>query len=364
MDNTVTVGFSNNGQSSHYVVDNTFLASELDVGAILGSTFTSDNVTGGVLSSPYTIPGTTVAAGGDLVADYITTTSEDEAYKFEADGWNKVKNITVEGEGVNAILFIVDNFVHADIDFSGVSETVELRVFDAKRGNYLTGNGDDRIEITSATNKSGLLDLDNINSVWSNIHNINSGDGDDIVILGKGDDDLLTTSIVNTTNGRYTTVNADLGDGDDVYSSASGALRTMDNVDGGSGNDSIFTGAGDDIIKGGEDNGTLFEISDALYELVAEGDRLFGGTGSDEFIYSVGDGFGLIGDGFDYILDFEDADVLTIFHQDIGDTIETEFVTLQTTAGDLTGTMVSINGDASIFLEDFADIPSIDFLLV
>ena len=360
MDNTVTVGFSNNGQSSHYVVDNTFLANELAVGAILGSTFTSENVTGGVLNSPYTIPGTTVAAGGDVVADYITTSSEDEAYKFEADGWNKVKNITVEGDGVNAILFIADNFVHADIDFSGVTETVELRIFDAKRGNYLTGDGDDRIEITSATNMSGPPpNPDNINAVWSNIHNINSGDGDDIVILGKGDDALLTTSIVNFTDGRFTTVNADLGRGDDVYSSTSGALRTMDNVDGGSGNDSIFTGAGDDIIKGGGDNGTLFEISDALYELVAEGDRLFGGTGSDEFIYNAGDGFGLIGDGFDHILDFEDADVLTLFLQNVGDTVETELVTLQTTASDVTGTMVSINGNASVFLEDYTNIVDI-----
>ena len=360
MDNTVTVGFSNNGQSSHYVVDNTFLASELAVGAILGSTFITKNVTGGVLDSPYAIPETTVAVGGNVVADYIATSSEGEAYKFEADGWNKVKNITVEGDGVNAILFIADNFVHTDIDFSGVTETVELRIFDAKRGNYLTGDGDDRIEITSATNMSGPPpNPDNINAVWSNIHNINSGDGDDIVILGKGDDALIATSIVNTTDGRFTTVNADLGNGDDVYSSTSGALRTMDNVDGGSGNDSIFTGAGDDIIKGGGDNGTLFEISDALYELVAEGDRLFGGTGSDEFIYNAGDGFGLIGDGFDHILDFEDADVLTLFLQNVGDTVETELVTLQTTASDVTGTMVSINGSASVFLEDYTNIVDI-----
>lgn len=359
MDNTVTVGFSNNGQSSHYVVDNALLASELNVGAILGSTFISENVTGGVLSPPYTIPGTTVAAGGDVEAEYITTSSEDEAYKFETDGWNKVKNITVKGDGDNAILFIADNFVHADVDFSGITETVELRIFDAKRGNYLTGDGDDRIEITSATNKSGLPDLQNDNTVWSNTHNINSGDGNDIVILKKGDDALLTTSIVNTTDGRYTTVNADLGDGNDVYSSTSGALRTMDNVDGGNGNDSIFTGAGDDIIKGGKDIGILFEIDDALYELLAQGDRLSGGKGSDEFIYNAGDGFGLIGDGFDHILDFEDADVLTLFLQNVGDTVKTELVTLQTTASDLTGTMVSINGNASVFLEDYTSIPNI-----
>jgi hypothetical protein len=349
MNNTITVGFSNNGQSSHYVVDNAFLAGEFVVDAILGSTFVSENVTGGVFNPPYTIPGTTVAVGGDVVTDYTTTSSEDEAYKFEADGWNKVKNITVEGDGVNSILFIADNFVQADIDFSSVTETVELRIFDAKRGNYLTGDGDDRIKITSATNDSG----------WSNLHNIDSGDGNDIVILGGGDDALLTTSIVNFTDGRFTTVIADLGNGDDVYSSTNDALRTLDDIDGGNGNDSIFTGDGDDTIEGGEDSGTLFEISDNWYELVAQGDRLFGGTGSDEFIYNAGDGFGLIGDGFDHILDFEDTDVLTLHLQGVDDTVETELATLQTAAGELTGTMVSINGDASIFLEDYASIVDI-----
>ena len=345
MSNNVTVGFSNGGQASHYVVDNATLASELGVvsGSILGSTYITENVSGGALSDPYLLPGTSLSDGGTVSADYTTVSSVDEAYRFISSGWNAVKNITVHAEGDSSILFIADNFVQADMDFSGVTNTVELRIFDGKRSNVWTGDGDDRIEITTATNGAG----------WSNLHIVHTGDGDDIVILKKGD---LSLDGVTTVDGHYTTVEADLGAGNDIYTSTNDNLRTVDKVDGGFGNDTIFTGDGNDIITGSEDHGAVFQVSDHLYDLLAEGDRLFGGAGHDTFNYSNGDGFGIIGDGFDHIVDFSTDDIVVLDLLNPGtDTVETQIATLHTAGGDLTGTMILINGEASMFLENYTD---------
>lgn len=342
MSNTVTVGFSNNGTSAHYVMENNSLAGQMGIANILGSSYISENITGGAISGPYSVPANTVTIpGGDVTGEYTTTSSVDEAYRFVADGWNTVKNISVTAQGDDSVLFIADNFVHADMDFSGITNTVELRIFDGKRGNYSTGSGDDRIEITTATNNEG----------WSNLHIIETGAGDDIVSISKGDDAMIDTTIVNYTDGRFTTVEADLGDGNDVYFSDEG-VATTDIIHGGKGNDTLFTGLGDDILYGGEDRGAIAKIQDGMYNLLADGDRLFGGEGSDTFSYTTGDGFGMIGDGFDHILDFEDNDLVELLTH-VGDTVETEVATVQTDSGDVTGTMITVNDTAAIFLENY-----------
>ncbi len=198
MSNTVTVGFSNDGKSTHYVVDNASLASTLNVGNTLGAAAISANVTGGAIANPYEVEKTqfTGPIDGTAIGAYTTAGSMDEAYKFTANGWNLVKNITVKASGNDSILFIADNFVQADMDFSGVNNDVELRIFDGKRGNYLTGNGDDRIVFTTATN----------NADWSNLHKISTGGGDDIVSVDKGDASLKGSTIVSNVTGSGTFV--------------------------------------------------------------------------------------------------------------------------------------------------------------
>lgn len=346
MSNTVNVGFSNDGQSSHYVVENTTLANELGLlpGSVLGSAFISQNVTGGLFADPFEVPGTTVAQGGIVQPDYTTVSTYDEAYRFIASGWNTVKNLTVTASGNDSLLFIADNFVQADIDFSGVLDNVEVRLFDAKRSNILTGEGDDIIRVTSATNNSG----------WSNLHIIDSGEGNDLVVIGKGDAGLLSNTIVNFVDGRHTTVEANLGSGNDVFTSAENGLKTKDIVHGGTGSDTIFTGAGNDELYGDSDFGSILELTDGFYKLLSQGDTLSGGTGQDKFHYSNGDGFGIVGDGFDHIIDFAAEDVLVLNLLSPLDVVETEIATLQTSAGNLTGTMVLINGDASVFLENYS----------
>lgn len=337
MSNTVKVGFSNSGQAAHYVVENNALSSEFGVAHILGAASVTANVTGGAITDPYSVD------GGTVNGMYTPIGSYDEAYRFNAIGWNKVKNVTVTAEGDDSILFIADNFVHADMDFSKVNNDVDLRIYDVKRGNYWTGDGDDRILVTTASNEA----------TWSNTHKISTGAGDDIVTIDKGDANMIATTGVNDVSGKYSIVEADLGEGNDIFRSNNN-VASRDIVKGGKGNDTIYTGAGDDTLYGGEDSGVVVTLSDTLYRILAEGDVLFGGTGKDKFVYQAGDGFGFIGDGFDHIVDFEDHDVLELLLNP-GDTVETHIATVQTAAGDLTGTMVTINNEASVFLENYTN---------
>ncbi len=345
MSNTVNVGFSNNGQNSHYIVDNNELATELGVvsGSILGSTYISQNVTGGMLSDPYDIPATTVATGGTVSADYTTMSTYDEAYVFAAEGWNKVKNITVKASGEDSMLFMADNFVQADLDFARVKNDVELWIQDGKRSNVLTGIGDDIVRITSATN----------NPDWSNLHKIRTGNGDDLVVVEAGDETLIPTTAVNFVNGMNTKIEVDLGNGKDTYSSGDDGFQTRDHIHGGRGSDTIFTGEGEDVLYGDSDTGEVNKLGAGLYEVASEGDHLSGGENHDEFHYSVGDHFGIVIDGFDHILDFAEEDILILDGLTDSDTFDTEAATLQTASGDLSGIMVLINSEASVFLEDY-----------
>ena len=334
MANDVLVSFGSEGQEIHYAVQNSDLAGDFGLGGeIVAAGSIPQNVSGGAFGP------------ADPLIDeaYTTISSYDEAFRFVAAGWNIVKNINVKASGDESILFIADNFVHADMDFSEVTNDVHLKVFDGKRGNYVTGEGNDTVELTTATN-SGY---------WSNTHKIMTGEGDDIVLIDNGDSDIVHTTIVNFTDGRFTIVEADLEEGDDVFGSDND-VKTMDIVDGGKGNDTIDTGYGEDIIEGGEDRGVIVQDDDALYTLLAHGDVLAGGEDADTFIYTSGDGFGYIGDGFDHILDFADEDVL-VMNLQAGDVVDTEIATVQTINGDLTGAIVTVNGEAAVFLEDFTN---------
>lgn len=344
MANDVTVTFSNDGTAAHYVVDNTTLASTLSVATIIGDPDIVDNVTGGLLGDPYVVPESDDSGPGDgtVNADYTNSGSMDEAYLFMAEGWNLVKNISVVAEGDDSILFIADNFVHADMDFSGINNEIELRIYDVKRGNYITGDADDHIKITTATNSKG----------WSNLHQAQTGDGDDIVEIGRGDKTLEDTTIVGWTDGRKTYLEIDLGDGDDIFSSDDD-VRSMDTIFGGKGNDSIYTAGGADVLEGGEDRGEIVDLGGGLYDLVSDGDLLWGGAEADIFRYATDDGFAFLGDGFDQILDFEDADILEMTLSKGTETVTTETVTVDHGITTTTGTMVSVDGVAAVYLHNF-----------
>ncbi|MDA0967529.1 MAG: hypothetical protein O2970_11310 [Proteobacteria bacterium] len=350
MSNSITVGFSNAGTSQHYVLENQSFANQLGVSTVLASSSVTDNVSGGALSDPYYVPETEWSIpGGFVEAEFFNKFgSTDEAFFFRAEGWNKVKDVSIVAEGDALINMTVDNFVHADLDFSNVDNEVTLNILDGKRGNYKTGDYNDKIRISSATNDSG----------WSNKHVVDSGAGDDVIVVFKGDNSLIYSTIVNYTDGHLTTFDVRMGSGNDVFYSAVG-FSSMDYVHGddgndiiasGGGNDKIFGDAGNDVLIGGEDTGQINEIAENEYELINNeyelinyGDILSGGVGSDVFYWQPGD-------GFDYITDFSESDVLIIDSEDF---VETAVATVHTDSGDFTGLMISVNNIESLFLQDY-----------
>ncbi len=358
-ENDVDIAFGNEGIGPKYVLENQSLAEEFGIDNVLGedAVAVSDTVTGGNFNAPYFVDSSdsSVAPGGTVEAHYFKNPfcfGYDEIYSFKATGWNEVKNVSATVEGKNSIFFAVDNFVNADLDFSGVKNSVMLKVLDAKRGNYLTGNKNDIIKITSATN-----DLEE-DAGWNDIHTIKTQGGHDKVFIAQGDEDLIDTTDVSFVDGSITIVDADLGNGNDYFNAKD--AYTEDTVLGGNGKDKIFSGAGNDnlnggrhndVLAGGEDEGSAVELSAGLYDLIAAGDVLEGGHGRDTFIYKSGD-------GFDHVVDFENRDVLKLY-LDSGDTSNAELATLQTDAGDLTGTMVTVNGEAAVFLEDYTNLSSV-----
>ena len=357
-DNEVAISFTNDGQNGHYVVDNTHLATELGVATVLGTASVSDIVTGGNIEDTYFVP--TAAAntignpdGGIVNASYSRGWCYKEQYFLQAEGWNDTKNVSVAVSGEKSIKFVVDNFVQADLDFSGVDANVFLAALDAKRGNYLTGDGNDIIKITSATNST----------IWSGVHKIDTGAGNDKVFIKEGDLDLVDNTIVTFVDGHFTTVEANLGEGHDLFYARNAETRDIvdggegcdrlyggggdDDLSGGAGRDKLYGDAGNDYLIGGTDNGGAIDLGAGVYDLIARGDKLSGGEGADHFVYATGD-------GFDHIIDFESVDVLDLLLSG-GDTFATEVATLQTHHGDVTGTMVTVNGDAAVFLENFTN---------
>ena len=140
-----------------------------------------------------------------------------------ASGWNSVKNVQAEAEGGADIR--LDNFVDVEVKLGdGGDSTVEVE--GAKRGRITTGDGADRIEITSQSNGPG----------WNNRFIVDSGAGSDSVIL-RGDRGLTRAEI-------------DGGAGDDVLRFSGDGSATLV---GGAGSDSLYGGAGNDTLYAGDD---------------------------------------------------------------------------------------------------------------
>ena len=268
MSNTVLIGFGNNGINKHYVVDSLSLAAILSVdpALILGLSEITDDVTGGLLNPQYIL-----GNGGIVDASFGNVGPNHEYFTFTAQNWNKVKNISAVSLGSENLTFVASNFVHADLDFSGVSGDVILQVYNAKRGNLATGDGDDYIVVTSATNDNG----------WSNLHMISTGKGADHVIIDSGDPVVRDTTIVNFIDGRFTKTEVFLGDGEDTFETFNG-VATRDRISAGNDNDTIYSGSGDDYVSGDQGDDTLYggDGNDTL-KGQTENDKIFGENGED-----------------------------------------------------------------------------------
>jgi len=166
------------------------------------------------------------------------------------------------------------------------SITGKVRSYDAFDG----GDGYDILNLSAADDVIFLDDtiVSNLGEVakLSSIEEINAGDGDDII-------DLTSLNFV------YDDVILNGGNGDDVLWSSDGddvinAGNGNDNIQSALGNDTINAGQGDDIIKAHD--------GDDIITGGAGADVITGGAGNDQFIYNnLSDS---TGSNLDIILDF------------------------------------------------------------
>ena len=180
--------------------------------------------------------------------------------------WNSVKNASVLSDEAGQVT--LSGFVHADVVLgNGGDSSVVLH--GAKRGNVLTGGGDDTVAIEAVSNVYA----------WVNEFRVATGAGDDAVMVRALD--IAAAAATDATfaatasdagafagSDAASVVIADLGAGDDTFVALG---ESADRVSGGGGEDIIRAGRGADV--------------------------LVGGAGDDLFLFAAGD-------GPDTILDF------------------------------------------------------------
>ncbi|MEW5727286.1 MAG: tandem-95 repeat protein, partial [Pseudomonadota bacterium] len=161
-----------------------------------------------------------------------------------------------------------------ETDTAGSGDLVSVHNYEQTDDTFIGGDGTDTLTGTSGKDAIFLDQADGGEARLQGIEVISTGDGNDVVDL---------------TSNRF-----DYGDV---------------TVDGGSGNDVIWTSKGDDVLKGGAGNDTLDGGSgDDVLDGGAGADKLIGGAGSDTVDYSdstsgvnvylgAGDGHGYGGSG-------------------------------------------------------------------
>ncbi|MBC7907805.1 MAG: tandem-95 repeat protein, partial [Rhodospirillaceae bacterium] len=216
------------------------------------------------------------------------------------------------------------------------------------------------IEVINAGAGNDVVDLTSNNFDYGNV-TIDGGSGSDVLWASSGDDTLIGGSGADNLDGGAGTDTADFsgsssgvnvylgaGDGhgyggtggygtggdaqgdtytgienvvgsshdDYIYGSASGSTVSLgagndtfdntevssvvvsDTVDGGAGNDLIYTGNGDDVLKGGSGNDLLY--GEAGNDVLTGGtgdDNLIGGSGDDNFLFDFGAGHDTVNGG-------------------------------------------------------------------
>lgn len=195
------------------------------------------------------------------------------------------------------------------------------------------GIGQDALGRLTVREGRALLTIDNATVTQANI---NTGAGNDVVIIG--DLDLIGTMrvVVQTGVGNdlieargsvigsvrleiFGEAGADTisgsggrdrlfgGDGDDIIRGRSGA----DTIFGGAGADLIFGGAADDVVDGGDNDDTIFGGNgDDRLNGGLDGDQIEGGAGDDVLIGNLGDDLLNGMDGNDSILGGSGMDMM------------------------------------------------------
>ena len=296
-DNTVS-----EGATIGTAVGITALATDVDVGDTV--TYTLSSNPGGLFAIDATSGEITVNAALDFEA------AQDHAIEVTAtssDGSTSTSLFTIDVTDVReTISGTAGDDVITDVGDAGdillglagddqlIGDTGDNTLDGGSGADLLQGGlGDDTLNISENGTWSGFA-AQNVNTgervrltgKTQNTDVFQGGDGNDTLVgTDQSDaiflDDSFSDTFGGTAQARLDSIeNVNLGDGDDVLDMTSNTFTYTDNmaVDGGAGNDTIWTADGDDTLSGGAGNDGVFGG--------AGDDTIDGGTGTDTASYS------------------------------------------------------------------------------
>ncbi len=254
----------------------------------------------------------------------------------------KLENTTNWGVNKDAYIKVDDNFdhkltvsdfVYVNLDYT-TAHSVDITVENAKRGDIVTGAGNDKITVNVVNSlNAGFSGWDSPTLVKDSVFNIDSGAGDDTIIFRTGTSDPG----LNLAISKYTLTNVHAGEGNDTIDMGSGSLaETRDTIYGEGGNDTVHSAGGDDFVDGGDGDDSIYGESgnDTLHggkgkdyieggsgnDTIDGGDDadfIRGGSGNDTIHGGAGNDKISGGTGSDFLFGDDGADTFIIGHGDL-----------------------------------------------
>lgn len=301
-----------------------------------------------------------IVDGDDPFGDDVATSFEGGVLTLDggpATEWNGVKNVEVKigAEDLGDVSGIeINAFVDTRVQIGAPGESggalgsgtftdpVQISIDNVKRGELDASQSDRGVFATIGLTSNG--------SGWQNSFDIAGSAQADFVVIGAGsfEGEQLGGQWNAITDGRFTTITADLGAGNDVYFAGASAATSI--VDGGAGNDVLTGGSSDDELSGGD--------GDDLLIGGLGNDNLNGGDGNDTFDGGDGDDVQTGGNGADRFIISTGANTITDF--ELGtDTLafrNSDFEIIEATSlEEFASLFATLESDASGTVTDTAD---------
>ncbi|TEW56154.1 calcium-binding protein [Psychromonas sp. RZ22] len=195
--------------------------------------------------------------------------------------WNAQDSKEIHVETTNKSV-VLNDYVDVGVDLQGSTNDVNVIINNAKRGDIITGEGNDRINVDVMSNGSN----------WSNHFDLDTGAGDDRI------------TFTNSEGSEFTSVNIDAGTGNDFISilGLNAGIDTERYIDAGDGNDTVVGSESSDALYGGNGADTIYSHGGNDYIHGGHGnDKIYGGDGNDMINGGHGKDFIYGGNGNDTI---------------------------------------------------------------
>ena len=310
-------------------------------------------------TEPFGAPGRVLRIGDQVVYGVTAPSTlpfvgSEINYFTVLSNWNTIKNVLITSDTAEQVQ--VNGAVHVDVALNATTtDDSYVSLLGLKRGNIVTGNGDDLVYIETLNNNDG----------WVSEIRMTLNEGNDTVQIRDLSENRLTEDPYKNlnisqgfnTDGEGQKVFADLGEGDDTFDGA-GSNATFDvrgfnandlivggnnddNLAGDRGNDTLYGGYGDDVIDTGYEAATTEEIAlersvytalqnnamtpellQAFYDAAEYGD---GGHGTDA-LFSFGKwNSEMVVDGMDVLQGYKGGDYF-YFVGEFGTDVVNDFV--------------------------------------